>query len=86
MSASSLKMIYHTFFHSPTSCGIMFWGNASHSFTIFSMQKLQLELWKDVGIEFHVDIYLTNVTFNTTISIIYINVCSSQLIPFLNKQ
>jgi len=27
MSASSLKMIYHTFFHSAMSYGIIFWGN-----------------------------------------------------------
>jgi len=51
MSALSLKMIYHTFFHSAMRNGIIFWGNLSHSSTIFRLQKKkrQLELWKDVG-------------------------------------
>ena len=39
MSALSLKMIYHAFFHSAMSYGIIFWGHSSHSSTIFSMQK-----------------------------------------------
>jgi len=39
MSASSLKMIYYAFFHSAMSYRIIFWGNSSHSSTIFSMQK-----------------------------------------------
>jgi len=38
-SASSLKMIYHAFFHSAMSYGIIFWGNSLHSSTIFSMPK-----------------------------------------------
>jgi len=33
------------------SYGIIFWGNSSHTSTIFSMQKRQLELWNDVGIQ-----------------------------------
>jgi len=60
MSASSLKMIYYTFFHSAMSYGIMFWGNLSHSSMIFRLQERQLELWKDVGTESHVEIYLRN--------------------------
>jgi hypothetical protein len=48
------------FFHSVMSYGIIFWGNSSHSTIIFGIQKRQLELWKDVGIEFHVEIYLRN--------------------------
>jgi len=39
ISASSLKMIYHAFFHSVMSYRIIFWGNSSHSSTIFNMQK-----------------------------------------------
>ena len=39
MSASSLKIIYHAFFHSAMSYGIIFWGNLLHSSTIFSMPK-----------------------------------------------
>jgi hypothetical protein len=63
MSASSLKMIYYAFFHLVMIYGIIFWGNLSHSSIIFRMKKRQLELWKDVGIEFHVEIYLRNYKF-----------------------
>jgi len=63
MSAPSLKMTYHAFFHSAMSYRIIFWGNFSHSSTIFSMQNRQLELKKDVGIEFNVEIYLRNYKF-----------------------
>jgi hypothetical protein len=63
MSASSSKMIYHAFFHLAMSYGIIFWGNLSHSSTIVSIQKRQLELWKDVRIEFHAEIYLRNYEF-----------------------
>ena len=37
------------------SCGIIFWRNSSHSSIIFRLQKRQLESWKDVGIESHVE-------------------------------
>ena len=39
LSASSLKIIYHAFFHSAMWYGILFWGNSSHSSTIFSVPK-----------------------------------------------
>jgi hypothetical protein len=58
MSASSLKMIYLAIFHAVMSYGIMFWGNSSHSTIIFRIQKRQLELWNDVGIESRVETYL----------------------------
>jgi hypothetical protein len=63
-SAPSLKMIYHAFFHLAVSYEIIFWGNSSHSSTFFrKKKKRQLELWKDVGIEFNVEIYLRNYKF-----------------------
>ena len=61
-SASSLKMIYHAFFHSAMSYRIIFWGTSSHS-SILACKKRQLELWKDVEIEFHLEIYLWNYKF-----------------------
>jgi len=35
-------------------------GNSTHSSIIFGIQKRQLELWKDAGTEFDVEIYLRN--------------------------
>ena len=71
MSASSSKMIYHAFFYSPMSYGIIFWGNSSLNSTIVSIQKRQLELQKDMGIEFNVEIYLRNYNF----CLWYDNIC-----------
>ena len=63
MSALSSKMIYRAFFHSAMSYGIIFWGNLLHSSQFLTCKKRQLELRKDVGIEFHVEIYLRNYKF-----------------------
>jgi len=63
MSALSLKVIYYAFFHLAMSYEIILWENSSHSSIIFRIQKRQLELWKDVGIEFRVEIYLRNYKF-----------------------
>ena len=59
-SASALKIICLAFFHSAMSYGIIFWGNSSYSSTIFACKRRQLELWKNVGIEFHVETYFRN--------------------------
>jgi hypothetical protein len=60
MTASSLKMIYYAFFHLAMSYGIIFWGNSSDSFIIFRITTKKIYIWKDVEIEFRVEIYLTN--------------------------
>jgi hypothetical protein len=39
MSVSSLKVIYYASFHSVMSCGIIFWGNSTHSSIIFRIKK-----------------------------------------------
>jgi len=44
MSTLSLKMIYHSFFHSAMGYGIIFWGHSLHSSTIFSMQKKAIRI------------------------------------------
>ena len=49
MPASSLKMIYHAFFPSTMSYGIIFRGNSSHSSTIFSMQKKAIRIMEGCG-------------------------------------
>jgi len=43
MSGSALKMIYHSLFHSIMHYGIIFWGNLSHSISIFNIQKKRNE-------------------------------------------
>jgi len=49
MSASSLKMLYHAFFHSVMRYGIIFWGNSLHSSTIFSMQEKAIRIMEGCG-------------------------------------
>jgi hypothetical protein len=44
MSDSALKIVYHSLFHSIMSFGTMFWGNSSHSNTIFKMQKRMIKI------------------------------------------
>ena len=39
LSLDSLKLIYHSYFHSVLTYGIIFWGNTPHSNVIFKMQK-----------------------------------------------
>jgi len=34
-----IKVVYHSYFHSITNCGIIFWGNSSYSNSIFTLQK-----------------------------------------------
>jgi len=59
MSALSSKMVYHDFFHSAMS-----YGETRCVVPQFvACKKRQLELQKDVGIEFHVEIYLRNYKF-----------------------
>ena len=48
-SASSLKMIYHAFFHSAMSYEIIFWGNSLQSSTNFSMQKKAIRIMEGCG-------------------------------------
>jgi len=39
MSLGALKSVYHSYFHSLLSYGIIFWGNSSYSLHIFRLQK-----------------------------------------------
>ena len=48
-SALSLKIIYHASFHSAMSYRIIFWGNSSHSSTIFSMQRKAIWIMEGCG-------------------------------------
>ena len=44
MSASSLKIIYHAFFHLGMSYKIIFWGKLVDSSTVFSMQEKAIRI------------------------------------------
>jgi hypothetical protein len=39
MSQETLKIVYYAYFHSIVNYGLIFWGNSSHSVTIFKIQK-----------------------------------------------
>jgi hypothetical protein len=39
LTLNNLKIIYYSYVHSIISCGIIFWGNSSHSNIIFKIQK-----------------------------------------------
>jgi len=49
LSISTLRMVYHSLFHSVMSFGIMFWGNSPYSPIIFKMQKRVLRILEGVG-------------------------------------
>jgi hypothetical protein len=39
LSNTALKMVYHAFFHSVMSYGLIFWGNSTNSNCVFKLQK-----------------------------------------------
>ena len=49
LSISTLRMVYHSLFHSIMSFGLIFWGNSPHSPIIFKMQKRVLRILGGVG-------------------------------------
>jgi hypothetical protein len=49
LSISTLKISYHSLFHSVMSYGIMFWGNSSHSSVIFKMHKRVIRIIMGYG-------------------------------------
>jgi len=44
LSLDSLKLIYYSYFHAILSYGIIFWGNSSHSNSVFTMQKKAIRI------------------------------------------
>ena len=69
---STLKIIYHSQFHSIMSYAIMFWGNSSHSSVIFKIQKRIIikysyrescrELFKELKILTLITVYILFIT------------------------
>jgi hypothetical protein len=49
MSTSSLIIIYHAFFHSLMTYGVIFWGNSPHSKKIFYLQKVVIRIMEGYG-------------------------------------
>jgi hypothetical protein len=39
LSLNSLKIIYHAYFHSVITYGLIFWGTSPYSTDIFKLQK-----------------------------------------------
>jgi hypothetical protein len=39
MSLNTLKDIYHSYFHSVMTYGLIYWGNSSYAEKVFKMQK-----------------------------------------------
>ena len=39
MMLDTLKMVYHSYFHSIIKYGVIFWGNSSYSNSIFTLKK-----------------------------------------------
>jgi hypothetical protein len=44
LSLNSLKIIYHTYFHSVITYGLIFWGTLTHSSNIFKLQKRMIRI------------------------------------------
>jgi len=49
LSIFTLKMIYHSLFHSVMSYGVIFWGNSPHSTISFKMQKQAIRTMMECG-------------------------------------
>jgi hypothetical protein len=58
ISQEIMKMVYCAYFHSTMSYGIIFWRNSTDSTKIFKIQRGQLELPQEAGIETLAEIYL----------------------------
>jgi hypothetical protein len=50
MSVNTLIMVYHAYFHSLMSYGLIFWGNSSYSINIFRLQKKAIRIITGIGI------------------------------------
>jgi len=44
LSTTVLKMVYHAFFHSVMSFGLIFWGNCTNSRCVFKLQKRAIRI------------------------------------------
>jgi hypothetical protein len=49
LSLNTLKNIYHSYFNSVMTYGLIYWGNSSHAEKVFKMQKRVVGLMKGCG-------------------------------------
>jgi hypothetical protein len=52
LSLNSLKIIYHAYFHSVMTYGLIFWGTSTYSTDIFKLQKQDLEILVEHFLQF----------------------------------
>ena len=88
MSVSSLKVIYYALFHSVISYGIIFWGNSSHSYIIFRIQKKAIRIMEGCGNRVSCRNLFKKLKILPLTSqyVIFINVCGSKRKSFPDKQ
>jgi len=88
MSTLSLIMIYYAFFHSIMSYGIIFWGNSSHSSSIFRIQKKAIRIIEGCNNRVsHRSLFKKlQFAFNITMCAIFTNVCGTKQKLFFDKE
>jgi len=51
MTQNTLKLVYHSYFHSLTNYGLTFWRNSSYSNSTFKLQKRIIRIIVGIGMK-----------------------------------